>query len=252
MTDFLLFTLYAPLASWGDIAVGESRKSWDRPSRSAILGILGAALGIDRMDSTGHHSLDGGYGVAVRLDAVGSSLVDYHTAQTVGATAVKRVRPVTRAELLQAGPRETILSQREYRQNALATVALWARSNARWSLEDLRDALQRPAFVLYAGRKANALGLPVRPEIVTADSLGAAYLAYPPVPQEMLSEFAVLRPRAGWGREVAHDPCEGFAAGLMPHHRAIRRDAMADRNRWQYSERIVEYGLLPSVPATAS
>ena len=30
MTGFLLFTLYAPLASWGEIAVGETRGSWDR------------------------------------------------------------------------------------------------------------------------------------------------------------------------------------------------------------------------------
>ena len=46
MTDYLLLRLYGPLASWGEIAVGESRHSAVQPSRSALLGLLGAALGI--------------------------------------------------------------------------------------------------------------------------------------------------------------------------------------------------------------
>lgn len=112
MTDFLLFTLYAPLASWGDIAVGESRGSWDRPSRSAVLGLLGAALGIMREDQAAHEQLQAGYGVAVRADAVGATLSDYHTAQTVAASAVRKARPRTRAELLACADRETILSRR--------------------------------------------------------------------------------------------------------------------------------------------
>ena len=72
MTEFLLLTLYAPLASWGDIAVGEVRGSWDRPSRSAVLGLVAAALGVDRADQAAHDALDVGYGVAVRQDAAGA------------------------------------------------------------------------------------------------------------------------------------------------------------------------------------
>jgi len=60
MTAFLLASLYAPMASWGEITVGERRTSWDRPSRSAILGLVAAALGIEREDQDGHDALDGG------------------------------------------------------------------------------------------------------------------------------------------------------------------------------------------------
>ncbi len=96
MTSFLLFTIYAPFASWGDIAVGETRGSWDRPSRSAVLGLLGAALGIVREDQAAHDALDIGYGVAVRADAVGVALRDYHTAQTADASRVRKARARTR------------------------------------------------------------------------------------------------------------------------------------------------------------
>lgn len=241
MTEFLLFTLYAPLASWGEIAVGEVRGSWDRPSRSAVLGLVAAALGIVREDQEAHDALDEGYGVAVRLDAAGAPLSDYHTAQTVAASTVRKARPRTRAALLAAGEPETILSRRAYRQDALATIALWARPGARWPLAALAGALRRPAFVLYAGRKANALGAPLAPEVVAASTLAAALERRAPPPAALAAER--LRPGSGWGREVAHDPCEGFASGLIPQRRQVRRDAAPQRSRWQFAERVVEIGV---------
>lgn len=242
MTEFLLFTLYAPLASWGEIAVGEVRASWDRPSRSAVLGIVAGALGIVRDDQPSHDALDTGYGVAVRLDVAGSALVDYHTAQTVAASVVKKHHPSTRAELLASGERETILSRRTYRQDALATVAIWARSSARWSLSELASALRRPVFVPYAGRKANALGLPVAPTILMAPSLGAAFQERPQLVKG--AAFAMREPVTGWGTEVAHDPCDEFDAGLRLLRRDIRRDCAAHRGRWQFAERVVEISVI--------
>jgi hypothetical protein len=35
MRAFLAFTLYAPLASFGALAVGERRETWDRPANPA-------------------------------------------------------------------------------------------------------------------------------------------------------------------------------------------------------------------------
>lgn len=242
MTPFLLLTLYAPLASWGDIAVGERRGSWTWPSRSAVMGLLAAALGIDRTDQDAHDALDSGYGLAVRLDAPGRSLVDYHTAQTVAQAALRRNPPATRKAMLEAGDRETILSWRSYRADALATAALWARPEARWTLSALGDALRRPVFAPYAGRKANPLGLPVNPRLVEAASLADAFAAHS---ADEVTELSVLRPREGWGREIAHDPTGDIATGLHPVRSETRRDAKPDRRRWQFAERIVEIGRLP-------
>lgn len=249
MTEFLLFTLYAPLASWGDIAVGESRGSWDRPSRSAVLGLVAAALGLVREDQEAHDALDAGYGVAVRLDAAGTTLSDYHTAQTVASSVVKKMRPRTRAELLDAGEHQTMLSRRAYRQDALATIGLWARGGVqvRWPLDELRDALRRPAFVLYAGRKANALGAPLDPAMVSANTLAGAFAQRTPTPRGVDAK----RIAAGlpWGSEVAHDAigaADGFVSGLTPYRRDMRRDVPTHRVRWQFTERAVDIGLLGS------
>lgn len=263
MTEFLLFTIYAPLASWGEIAVGESRSSWDRPSRSGVLGLVAAALGIEREDQSLHNALDADYGIAVRLDASGTPMTDYHTAQTVAASVVKKKRPATRAALLASvapGDQETILSRRAYRQDALATIAIWTRTMApQWSLHELADALRRPRFVLYAGRKANPLGLPLAPVLLESSTLGDALLDYAEsrglrlevdeaVRVAVFNTFDRLRSRnarsRGWGREVSHDPCEGFESGLDPHRRETRRDSAAHRGRWQFAERVVEVGLL--------
>lgn len=247
MRDFLLLTLYAPLSSWGDIAVGEYRGSWDRPSRSAVLGLVGAALGVDRGDQDAHDALDRGYGVAVRVDVAGAPMVDYHTTQTVDSASVRKRRPATRAELLDVRDRQTILSRRSYRQDALATVALWARDGARWSLEALRDALQRPRFVLYAGRKANVFGLPLDPRVERASTLAGALSIRP----DAFGAVVALDTEHWWQPdtdtvEVSHDPCDGFESGLRQLRRDIRRDTGAHRGRWQFAERVVEVGVMPA------
>jgi len=255
MSQFLLLTLYAPLASWGEIAVGETRGSWDRPSRSAVLGLVAAALGLDRSDQAAHDALDTGYGFAVRLDTPGTPLVDYHTAQTVAESVLKKARPATRKAMLEAGDRETILSRRTYRVDALYTAALWANDAGRWPLGILRDAIRRPAFVLYAGRRANPFGLPLGPEVIDARTLADAFRARP---ARTAGELLDLEPdyrRKGtreWGCEVAFDLPRGSTASVEPGfpemlRRETRRDSRPDRTRWQFAERTVAIARLPDV-----
>src|SRR5437764_7750010 len=81
MPDFLTFALAAPLAAMGEIAVGERRGSWDRPARSAILGLIAACLGLAREDEAAHAALETGYGLTLRRQRLGPLLADYHTAQ---------------------------------------------------------------------------------------------------------------------------------------------------------------------------
>ncbi len=254
MTAFLLFTLYAPLASWGEICVGENRGSWDRPSRSAILGLLAAALGITRDHQGGHDVLDQSYGLAVRLDAAGASLIDYHTVQSTESEIRKsfgKDRPVTRRQLLSVGERQTIVSRRELRQDTLATAALWMmRDDARWSLATLKQALERPAFVLYAGRKANVFALPLAPTLSEAATLADAFAGRSVVRPGV--DLSALKPHSSpWGREISHDPLpSGVENGLHQVRREIRRDTHPHRARWQFAERAVSIGLLPEVRRT--
>lgn len=242
MTSFLLATLYAPIASWGEIAVGERRTSWDRPSRSALLGLVGAALGIDREDQTAHDALDTGYGVAVRVDAPGRSIIDYHSAQTLAQPEIKRARPHTRRALIRHGERrhrlETILSWREMRVDAAYTVAIWAREDARWPLAALAEAMRTPAFTLYAGRKAHPLGWPLQPAIVEAATIAAA-LAMRVAPTETVPT------RSGRPASVSCDQDVAVPHGLIAPRIETRRDAAAHRGRWQFAERRVLTGQMP-------
>jgi len=57
MRGYLIFQLYGPLVAWGEQAVGEARNSATRPGRSALLGLLAAALGLRRDDEAGQQRL---------------------------------------------------------------------------------------------------------------------------------------------------------------------------------------------------
>jgi CRISPR system Cascade subunit CasD len=122
--EFLTFVLAAPLAAMGEIAVGERRGTWDRPGRSAVLGLIAACLGLAREDETAHDALETGYGLALRVQHVGPLLPDYHTAQVPPARRGRRF--ATRAEELSAKDLETILSRRDYRTDVVALAALCA------------------------------------------------------------------------------------------------------------------------------
>lgn len=233
MPSFLLFTLYAPLAACGEIAVGERRMGWSRPGRSAILGLVAAALGLKRDDETAHAALESGFGCAVRVDAPGRPFVDYHTAQVPPQRKGRRFD--TRRSELAADRLETILSWREYRSDSLYTVALWPRGDALHSLEDLAAALATPRFVLYLGRKSAPLGLPLRPEVVDADSLPAA-LSQRPWPEE-LTGVAPADPV-----EVAFDL---DAPGIRPERIERRRDGLGSRQRRQFVQREEGVAVVP-------
>ena len=78
---FLIMTLIAPMASFGELSGHERRPSRERPGKAAIMGLIGAALGIRRDDKAGQDALAFGYDVAVRVEAPGTVMPDFHTAR---------------------------------------------------------------------------------------------------------------------------------------------------------------------------
>src|SRR5260370_3104027 len=82
MGEHLVFLLRAPLGAMGGVAVGERRAGFDRPGKSAILGLVAAALGLDRSDEAAHRALTDGYGLGLAAIESGHLLMDYHTTQT--------------------------------------------------------------------------------------------------------------------------------------------------------------------------
>jgi len=184
------------LASWGDIAVGEHRPSQSRPTRSAVLGLLAAAVGISRTDEEGLHALDH-LGVAMRVDQPGTPLHDYHTTQA--AKAERKVVYRTRRDELHWNARTelgTILSSRAYRQDVLIHIAILRPEDAppgTPALTELRDALLEPCFPLYLGRRSCPLGLPLAPRLLDAADPASGLRADPPESDEAFRYLQMTR-----------------------------------------------------------
>jgi CRISPR system Cascade subunit CasD len=131
MPRFLTFALVAPIASFGAIAVGERRPGFDRPARSAVLGLLGACLGLERQDDAAHAALAEGYYLALLCHAPGRLLADYHTAQMPSAERGRRFTTRAAELALPARALNTVLSRRDYRTGAWHLGAVWPRRETR-------------------------------------------------------------------------------------------------------------------------
>ena len=243
--NYLLFRLYGPMASWGEIAVGENRHSADYPSKSAITGLLGAALGISRNDDLAQKMLADNYSLAVQQVAAGGFMQDYHTTQVPDSTGKFRYR--TRRDELVLGRKRlhTILSQREYQTDALAVVAVKAGAQARWTLEQLKNALLKPRFHLYLGRKACPLAAPLQPELVEANGFWQALTLYKPAPllndnrpwvtDENLLEYSSCCRYYWQGDEGEFATPEELKERKV--QQVVRHDQPLSRQRWQFQSR---------------
>jgi CRISPR system Cascade subunit CasD len=250
--NYLVFQLQAPLSSWGEPAVGEFRGTAEHPGQSALIGLLGAALGLLRDHETAHASLRDGYGFAVALLSSGSLLRDYHTAQVPPRSALKGRPHATRRHEM-AVPKmdlSTILSTRDYRQDAASLVAVQVRAGGKpaYALGDLAAALREPKFTLYFGRKACAPGAPLWPQVIDAASAHAAFAAY-----IGLFESARLAAADQRGRlplealqpvtRIAFD--DHIHAGIAHDLSTRRKDRLIRRTGWQFGDRNEHIALIP-------
>lgn len=253
MTDYLMLTLYAPMAAMGEVAVGERRASWEAPAKSAILGLVAAALGIEREDDEAHLAMNEGYGYGVLINEPGRPLEDYHTAQTASQAEVRKLTkskghaPYTRRDLLQAEKLETILSSRGYRTDVLYTAALWAKDQAPYPLERILNAIKEPHYTPYFGRKSCPFALPLYPRIETSsDTLDGAFRAHIQNEQmqdlySLLHGFSVILKQQKYLADS-----DAFLDGEHDYY-TNRRDQVLSRKRWQFLPRNEKAGYLRDV-----
>jgi CRISPR system Cascade subunit CasD len=234
MSEHLVFLLCAPLAAMGGVAVGERRAGFDRPGKSAILGLVAAGLGLDRSDEAAHAALGEGYSLGLGEIKSGRLLVDYHTTQTPPRRRDRRF-PTRRSEL-RVDDLNTLLSLREYRADPAYLVVIWPRAAPQWSLGHLADALMRPHFVLYFGRKACPLGLPLDPRVVEAENARAAIDAYVKTRTQEQARFLQDLRVDDWPSLLALD-LDGNSDRSNAMRVEHRRDRLESRRRWQFGLR---------------
>ena len=237
--DYLVFQLQAPLSAWGETAVGEFRPTANYPSESALLGLLAAALGIRREEENVHAALRSGYGFAIGVLCSGRLLRDYHTAQVPGRVSLKNRPHNSRRDELNLPKDElnTILSTRDYRQDAASLVAVQMRNGAPYALSDVAQALAKPRFTLYLGRKACPPALPLNPQIIAAENALAALHAYRQTHAERRGETVHAFERIVWG--------EGIESGAAHDLEVLRKDRVLSREHWQFGDRIEYVALAP-------
>lgn len=234
--DYLVFRLYGPLASWGQAAVGGDRPTGIYPGRSAIIGLLAAALGIRRSEEERQTQLNSSVKIAVKQLVPSSLLRDYHTTQVPSTR--RNVRHLTRRSELAEDRLNTILSSRDYRCDGLWVVAISITAESAYTLNELKQALLKPKFTLYLGRKSCPLALPLSPEIKPGVSLKEALdTEFSPLTRSVKEDDLWLS-----GNGIATYFWEGSKDDLASGGTVMTTqpwDNPLSRTRWQFNQRTV-------------
>lgn len=162
----LLMQFVAPMQAWGTQSQYGHRDTGLEPSKSGVIGVIGAALGRPRdADLTDLVSLRMG----VRVDREGIMLRDFHTAGVDGY--MKITGKIEQGSLM--------VSDRYYLADAAFLVGLEGDETL---LMAINDALRNPVYPVFMGRKAFPPARPVWLEAgVIKTALESALLEHPPL-----------------------------------------------------------------------
>lgn len=134
MNGVLLIPCVGPMQSWGTRSRFQERDTEREPSKSGVIGMLCAALGRDRSEPVDDLAA---LKMGVRVDREGQLEKDFQTAQDVAVAG--------------GNTTQDLLSNRYYLADAAFLVGLEGPSDL---LKSLNDALARPVWPLFLGRKS--------------------------------------------------------------------------------------------------
>lgn len=146
MSAYTLFLrLESPLQAWGDNSKFVIRRTMEAPTKSGVIGMLCAALGVNRSEASQEWLPRlSALSMGVRIDAPGVRWWDYHT---VGAGMRMRI-----AEAEGKTKPGAMLTRREYLCDASFLVAL--QGDDECLIYELSEAVEKPKWTLYLGRKS--------------------------------------------------------------------------------------------------
>lgn len=142
----LLLRLAGPMQSWGTTSRFDQRDTGKEPSKSGVIGLLAAALGIDREVWNDELKSLSALTMAVRHDRPGVLKRDYQTAQNIISADRSKVH-------------ETAVTTRDYLADAVFLIALEGQDRS--LLERAHAALNNPVWPLALGRKSYVPSEPI-------------------------------------------------------------------------------------------
>ncbi len=141
----LLLRLVGPMQSWGTSSRFDQRDTGKEPSKSGVIGLLAAALGIDRNNWSDLEALTK-LAMSVRHDRPGIPKRDYQTAQGIISADRSKVH-------------ETAVTTRDYLADAAFLVGLEHEDLS--LLEGIHRALRNPTWPMALGRKSYVPSEPI-------------------------------------------------------------------------------------------
>jgi len=199
----LLLRLVGPMQSWGTTSRFDQRDTGKEPSKSGVIGLLAAAMGIDRENWTDDLEPLTRLSMSVRHDRPGVSKRDYQTAQHIISADRSKIH-------------ETAVTTRDYLADAAFLVGVATEDEA--LLERLHIALRDPVWPLALGRKSYVPSEPIWMEDAMQDvSLREALVRCPwiatPRKWEVLPEklLVSLESEDGSGVLKMDQPLSSFA-----------------------------------------
>lgn len=181
----LLLRLAAPMQAWGLESKYDIRRTCKEPTKSGVIGLIAAALGIRRDEDDKLAELSA-MRFGVRVDKQGIVLRDYHIVHKSSEYKSKERAYVT---------------QRYYLSDAVFVVGLESSDEA--LLTRIADAIAQPVFSLYLGRRS-------------CPPTGRVCLGLLPVPLETaLTDIPPQAPQPDRTRRILFDAPSGTQGTLV-------------------------------------
>ena len=165
----LALYLDAPLQSWGYGSKFDRRTTLGYPTRSGILGVICAALGVDRSDIDGLRRLDS-LTMTVLCFGGGARLVDFHT---VGGGYDRKTENQNIVQTAEGKIGSTVVTRRDYLQDARFGVMFGGKGEL---LEEIALALLDPRWGVWLGRKSCVAASPIYQGLFDSEDAAEEYL----------------------------------------------------------------------------
>lgn len=154
----LLLRLVGPMQSWGTTSRFDQRDTGKEPSKSGVIGLLAAAMGIDRENWDDLRPLTQ-LSMGVRHDRPGVPMRDYQTAGCAENDSIIKADGTL--------SKDGVVSERFYLADAAFLVGV--SGDDRELLERLHAALRDPVWPLALGRKSYVPSEPIWMEHAVQD-----------------------------------------------------------------------------------
>lgn len=180
MGNTLILRLTGVLQSWGERSHWNVRDTAKYPTKSGVVGLLGAALGTRDLASINRTLTMG-----VRVDKPGQVLRDYHTVISGVLDATGKIK------INELRSYQTLVTNRFYLSDAAFMVALMSPDSG--LIERLSAAVKSPVWPLYLGRRSCLPSAPIFVGVETHATLMEALRADGEYAYEIEGQGSLLR-----------------------------------------------------------